>query len=67
LCLRELNPYFNILTVVHNSRFGFQLEDWADLKGINAAIYADDEELSGERSGFERESVSFNLIDVSDK
>lgn len=46
---RELNPYFSILTVVQNSRFGFELEDWADLKGINSAIYADDEELGGER------------------
>jgi hypothetical protein len=35
--------------VVQNSRFGFELEDWADLKGINSAIYADDEELGGER------------------
>jgi len=47
----ELNPYFNILMVVHNSCFGFEPEHWADLK---AAICADDEELSGEWNGDQR-------------
>jgi hypothetical protein len=51
---RELNPHFNILTVVCNSCFRFELEDWADLKGIKATIYADDEELSWEWTGHQR-------------
>lgn len=40
----EINPYFGIMTVVKKSTFDFELEDWVDLKGINCALYADDQE-----------------------
>lgn len=50
---RELNPWFNILTVVRDSRFRFNIEDLKGLLGLNSMIYADDEEAGGERIGDE--------------
>ncbi len=47
----ELNPFFSILTVFAESRFAFNLEDVQALKGLNAMVYADDEELGGDRIG----------------
>lgn len=47
----ELNPFFAILTVLNESRFGFNLEDVKDLKGLNAMVYADDVELAGDKIG----------------
>lgn len=49
----ELNPWFNILTVVRDSRFRFNVEDLKDLPGLNAMIYADDEEVGGVSIGAE--------------
>jgi hypothetical protein len=48
---RELNPWFNILTVIRDSRFRFNIEDLEELPGLNSMIYADDEESGGERMG----------------
>jgi len=47
----ELNPFFSILTIFNETRFGFNLEDVKDLAGLNAMVYADDEERGGERVG----------------
>lgn len=50
---REINPWFAILTIIRNNRFRFEIEDLADLPGLNSMIYADDEEAGGDRIGAE--------------
>ena len=40
----EVNPYFGILTVVKKGAFEFGMEDWVGMKGVNCALYADDQE-----------------------
>jgi len=47
----ELNPWFNILTIIRDSRFRFNIEDLKELPGLNSMIYADDDEAGGERIG----------------
>ncbi|KAF8333044.1 FAD binding domain-containing protein [Cantharellus anzutake] len=47
----ELNPWFNILTIIRNSRFRFNLEDFKDFPGLNSMLYADDEEQGGDKIG----------------
>lgn len=47
----EINPYFTFLTVVKDSRFNFEIEDLKPLTGLNALIYADDEESAGAKVG----------------
>jgi len=47
----EINPFFTFLTVVRDSRFNFEIEQLKPLKGLNALVYADDEEAGGEKIG----------------
>jgi hypothetical protein len=47
----EINPYFTFLTIVKDSRFNFEIEHLKPLKGLNALVYADDEESVGVKVG----------------
>jgi len=49
----ELNPRFNILTIIRNSRFRFDLEELREYPGVNSMIYTDDQEAGGDRIGDE--------------
>lgn len=50
----ELNPYFTVLTIVNGHKFSFNIEEFKDLRGLSAMIYADDEEEGGEKVGAAR-------------
>lgn len=43
----EVNAWFGIMTVVKKGAFEFGMEDWVRMKGVNCAIYADDQEGVG--------------------
>jgi hypothetical protein len=47
----ELNPFFTFLTIIKDSRFNFEIEQLKSLKGLNALVYADDEEAGGTKIG----------------
>ena len=43
----EVNAWFGIMTVVKKGAFEFGMEDWVGMKGVNCAVYADDQEGMG--------------------
>ncbi|KDN46464.1 FAD/NAD(P)-binding domain-containing protein [Tilletiaria anomala UBC 951] len=49
----ETNPFFHLLLIVKQNRFGFELEDVAELGPLRAMVYADDVEAGGSRTGNE--------------
>lgn len=47
------NPFFHILTIVNNNRFNFELKDLQRFTPLDEMLYADDQDLNGERIGDE--------------
>ncbi|KAJ9098329.1 hypothetical protein QFC19_006453 [Naganishia cerealis] len=47
----EINPFFTFLTIIKDSRYNFEIENYTPYRGVNVMLYADDQEASGKKTG----------------
>lgn len=49
--VEEINPFFTFLTIIKDSRYNFEVEHYKPYRGVNVMLYADDQEVSGTKTG----------------